>query len=205
MKSTSRMTVHTLRSALHELLEPKRLLSCREILARPCPIPKVPGIYAWYFRQIPGVPTAGRHTVQGLKLLYIGISPCRPSLLDRRRVQSIRRRIRYHARGNAEGSTLRLSLGCLLSRPLRVALRRVGSGKRMTFGPGEKRLTKWMLDNAFVAWSSLPAPWNIEHSVIARLTLPLNIRRNTHPFSARLSALRSRAKARARRLPISYR
>ena len=39
-------------------------------------------------------------------------------------------RIRYHFRGNAEGSTLRLTLGCLLIKPLGIELRRVGSGKR---------------------------------------------------------------------------
>jgi hypothetical protein len=43
--------------------------------------------------------------------------------------QSLRTRIRYHFRGNAAGSTLRLSLGCLLG----LALRRVGSGARMTY------------------------------------------------------------------------
>ena len=46
----------------------------------------------------------------------------------------------YHYRGNAEGSTLRLTLGCLLSVELDTVLRRVRSGKRTTFGPQEARL-----------------------------------------------------------------
>jgi hypothetical protein len=43
--------------------------------------------------------------------------------------------------GNAEGSTLRLSSGCILAEQLGIQLRRVGSGKRLTFGTGEQRLS----------------------------------------------------------------
>jgi hypothetical protein len=53
-------------------------------------------------------------------------------------------RNRYHYRGNAEGSTLRLTLGCLLSSSLGLRLRRVGSGKRLTFADGEARLSESM-------------------------------------------------------------
>ena len=42
------------------------------------------------------------------------------------------RRIQYHMRGNAEASTLRLTLGCLLAEELDIELRRVGHGKRLT-------------------------------------------------------------------------
>jgi len=46
--------------------------------------------------------------------------------------------MRDHFTGNAEGSTLRLTLGCLLSETLNIKLRRVGRGKRHTFtNPGE--------------------------------------------------------------------
>jgi len=45
----------------------------------------------------------------------------------------MRERIPYHYKGNAEGSTLRLTLGCPLSEELDIELRRVGSGKRVTF------------------------------------------------------------------------
>jgi hypothetical protein len=45
-------------------------------------------------------------------LQYVGIAPrhMRPRVSR----QSLRTRIRYHFRGNAAGSTLRLTLGCLL-------------------------------------------------------------------------------------------
>jgi hypothetical protein len=41
--------------------------------------------------------------------------------------------IKDHYTGNAEGSTLRKTLGCLLADELGIQLRRVGSGKGMTF------------------------------------------------------------------------
>jgi hypothetical protein len=55
--------------------------------------------------------------------------------------QNLRSRIKNHYRGNAESSTLRLTLGFLLSEKLGIELRRVGSGKRMTFSQGEKVLS----------------------------------------------------------------
>jgi hypothetical protein len=59
--------------------------------------------------------------------------------------QTIRSRIRYHYTGNAEGSTLRLTLGSLLGSELGLALRRVGSGRRMTSTyEGESLLSAWM-------------------------------------------------------------
>ncbi|MFF3911407.1 GIY-YIG nuclease family protein [Streptomyces sp. NPDC001848] len=52
--------------------------------------------------------------------------------------QNLRKRVRYHYRGNAAGSTLRLTLCCLLG----LELRRVGSGNRLTFGKsGEASLS----------------------------------------------------------------
>lgn len=64
----------------------------------------VPGIYNWHFLDSPG---AG---LEAGRLLYIGISPQR--MRSRASTQDMRKRIRYHFRGNAAGSTLRLTLGC---------------------------------------------------------------------------------------------
>lgn len=80
----------------------------------------------------------------------MGISPKRPPTNGRPPSrENLQSRIRYHFRGNAEGSTLRLTLGCLLG----LELRRVGSGKRLTFAAGEARLTQWLADNARVCWT----------------------------------------------------
>ncbi|MBL7258272.1 hypothetical protein JKJ07_28590 [Actinoplanes sp. LDG1-01] len=138
-------------------------------------------------------------------LLYVGISPKAPPTNGRAPSrQTIRSRIRNHYRGNAEGSALRLTLGCLLADQLDLRLRRVGSGTRMTFGPdGERRLAEWMADHASVVWVVSASPWEIEHEAIRSLVLPLNLdqNRDSH-FHGQLSALRAEQKTRARTLPI---
>jgi hypothetical protein len=62
-----------------ELLSPRRLFTRDQVLARPCPIPAEPGVYAWYFDKIPaGVPVDGCNSVGAHTLLYVGISPKAP-------------------------------------------------------------------------------------------------------------------------------
>ncbi|MFI1843303.1 GIY-YIG nuclease family protein [Streptomyces microflavus] len=121
-------------------------------------------------------------------------------MANRTSTQSLRKRVRYHYRGNAAGSTLRLTLGCLLG----LELRRVGSGKRMTFGKaGEAALSQWMADNARVSWVEQDEPWTSESQLISRLDLPLNLDQNGHnAFHSRLKELRAQARQRARELPI---
>jgi hypothetical protein len=77
-------------------------------------------------------------------------------------------------RGNAEGSTLRRSLGCLLSDELGIELRRVGSGKLFTFSTGEERLSQWMADNARVIWHVCDETWKLEPKLISAVSLPVS-------------------------------
>jgi hypothetical protein len=88
-----------------------------------------------------------------------------------------RERLRSHYCGNAEGSTLRRTLGCLLSTELNICLRRVGTGSRYTFtNPGEQALDQWMDQHAFVTWIEAEKPWLIEHHLLrSGLWLPLNM------------------------------
>ena len=118
--------------------------------------------------------------------------------------QTLASRIRYHYNGNAEGSTLRLTLGCLLRDELGLDLRRVGSGRRLTFTvEGEQRLSAWMSDHALVVWTETPQPWLLEVKLLRELVLPLNLDGNRHhPFRERLSALRKAARVRARAFPV---
>src|SRR5690349_422197 len=127
----------------HMFLSPARLWSRTEVLVRACPVPREAGVYAWYFREVPpGVPTDECVRAHGATLLYVGISPKAPPANGRPPSrQRLRNRIRYHFRGNAWGSTLRLTLGCLLADSLGIELRRVGSGKRRTFADGERTLS----------------------------------------------------------------
>lgn len=111
-----------------QLLKPPHLYTREEALSRPSPVPRVSGIYAWYFDEVPpGVDVRGCHSVSGGVMLYVGIAP--KELFRNGRppsAQTLWNRIRYHCRGNAYGSTLRLTLGCHLAGRLGVALRRVG-------------------------------------------------------------------------------
>jgi hypothetical protein len=149
-------------NAEDEFFQRTRLCSRAEIVADPCPVPGSPGVYAWFFREIPPqVPTAG----------------C--------------------GRTNAEGSTVRMTLGCLLSDTLGIRLQRLGN--RFTFGAGEAVLSEWIGRNAFVSWTLDPEPWLLEDRLIASLDLPLNLQGNgRHPFYPILKKIRPRAKAAAR-------
>ena len=183
------------------LTNPPILHSRSTILSQPCPVPQDRGLYAWFFKKIPpSVPIDGCVVKDGMTLLYVGISP-----KNETSTQNLRKRITNHYRGNAEGSTLRLTLGTLLLEQSDFPLRRVGSGKRMTFTHlGEQWLDEWMDENAFVAWVKHQAPWEVESEIFEDLSLPLNIQDNDHnSFAKKLSAMRSKAKKQAREMPIA--
>lgn len=175
------------------LVTPELLWSAKDVLVRPSPIPATSGVYGWHFRQAPC--TELPHG----QLLYVGIAP--RHMKTRASAQNLRTRVRYHFRGNAAGSTLRLTLGCLLG----LELRRVGSGGRLTFcRAGEARLSQWMAENAQVCWVEDPEPWTTESELIAQLDLPLNLDQNRHnDFHSHLKELRAQARQRARELPVT--
>ncbi|WP_203700824.1 GIY-YIG nuclease family protein [Asanoa iriomotensis] len=171
------------------------------MLARPGPVPAAAGVYAWYFPVVPSlVPVEGCHRFGGATLLYVGISPKAPAMNGRPPSrQTIRQRIRYHFRGNAYGSTLRLTLGSLLADELGIRLTRVGSGTRLTFDAGEARLTEWMAANARVVWTVVDRSWDVEHELIRSLELPLNLAQDKrHPFHRTLSRLVAEQRNQAR-------
>jgi hypothetical protein len=159
----------------------------------------------WYFAEAPpAVPTDDCHRHAGKVLLYAGISPKAPPKNGKPpSKQNLQKRIQYHMNGNAEGSTLRLTLGVLLAPLLNIQLRRVGSGRRSTFSYGEEALSEWLDKNAYVAWIVHEMPWEIEPAFISAVSLPLNIDHNrSHPFCGTLRSARSEAKRIARELPI---
>ncbi|MFC7614932.1 GIY-YIG nuclease family protein [Actinokineospora soli] len=95
-----------MRDLLSELQRPFRLWSHDEIFGEPCPVPAEGGTYGWHFT------TAPHPALDAGRLLYIGVSP--GSATSR---ETLRSRIKYHFRGDAEGSTVRLTVGCLLGFP----------------------------------------------------------------------------------------
>lgn len=182
---------------------PERTYSRTEVMSKPTPVPAVNGVYFWWFKEIPpGVPAEGCITCDGYTLLYVGISPDRRGKPNSR--SNLRKRIKTHYSGNAAGSTLRRTLGVLLSGISCFPLRRVGSGSRMTFThPGEQWLDAWMEKNAKVHWIPVEAPWELEDMLIASIPLPLNIQGNGHDFKITLSGMRSQATAEARLMEIA--
>jgi hypothetical protein len=182
---------------------PEKTYSRTEVMSKPTPIPAVNGVYFWWFKEIPpGVPTEGCITCDGYTLLYVGISPDQRGKPNSR--SNLRKRIKTHYSGNAAGSTLRRTLGVLLSGVSSFPLRRVGSGSRMTFThPGEQWLDAWMEKNARVHWIPVEAPWELEDTLIASIPLPLNIQGNSHHFRMTLSGMRSQAAADARMMEIA--
>jgi len=191
---------------LAALLQPEHLQG-PSVLSPPSPVPRVPGIYAWYFAEVPpGVPILDCHQALNHTLLYVGIAPKQTrGATTKPSERTLHCRLVDHFRGNAEGSTLRLTLGCLLSDLLGIQLRRVGSGRRSTFtNVGEQVLDAWMAQNARVVWVTTDSPWEIEKVLLASLSLPLNLQGNKHPFVPVLKQLRKAARDRAKMLPIVH-
>jgi hypothetical protein len=168
-----------------------------EILARPCPIPATAGVYGWLFATIPpGIDAGGTVERDASRLLYVVISPGRPTSS-----QTLRSRLRAHCRGDAYGSTLPLTVGCLLADELGIELRRIGGGARETFGAGEAVLSEWIARNMRVSFREDDEPWVAEAAIIGALDLPLNIEQNAHdPQRDFVRELHRRCKDHARRL-----
>jgi len=185
-----------------QLLSPDRLYTASEIGIRPCPVPATAGVYAFYFNEPPpGIDSKDCHRHDQHALLYVGIAPSRvPSK------SHLRKRLQTHYFGNAEGSTLRQTLGCLLSEQLAIKLRRVGSGTTYTFtNPGEQVLDDWMRKHAFVTWVETSAPRELEDYLLssAGLRLPLNLQGNPWQEAVTIvSAIRSKARQLADQLEI---
>jgi len=184
--------------------KPERVYSCADVLGSSVPVPAQGGVYGWWFRQVPTLVVAdGCCQHEALRLLYVGISPNRPAGNGRPpNGQSLRDRIKYHYTGNAEGSTLRKTLGCILADELGIQLRRVGSGNRMTFAEGEQKLSAWMAENAHVSWIVRDRPWELEDDLIAALDLPLNLQGNPRNRFHSVRRVRARCVAQARALPV---
>lgn len=189
------------------LLAPDHLRDAEGLASVSGKAPRKPGIYAWYFDVIPpGIDASNCHRCGAFALLYCGISPKKPPTNGRPPSRAhLAQRLRTHFGGNAAGSTLRLTLGCLLEAELGIVLRRVGNTGRQTFtNPGEQQLDQWLRAHARVAWAEHPHPWEVEEALLASgLPLPLNIGGNPcAAFAAPLSALRRAARARAMELPL---
>ncbi len=171
------------------------------VLSKNSSCPRSNGIYAWYFKdglfKLPNQKSISRH--KNYSILYIGIAPSRLTSKS-----NIRKRIFNHFRGTAYGSTLRLSLGVLLSNKSKFILRRIKNKKMIRFtDEGEDWIDNWLEKNSLVSWFENPQPWKIEKNLINQLYLPLNIQGNlNNAFKSTLIDLRKKARERAMNLAI---
>ncbi|MFZ2300449.1 MAG: hypothetical protein WAW10_01105 [Gallionella sp.] len=176
------------------LLEPSHLYFYQELAK----VPKKRGVYAWYFREVPPhVPIEKCRKFENHTLLYVGQAS----------KQTLHDRIRNHYCGKACSSTLRLTIGCLLSEELKIQLHCIGSSENKFKFDNEEKLSIWMKQNAFVVWIEDSDPRKLEKEIITdpNFSLPLNLANNhAHPFHETLSSIRRECKtlARKRRLEL---
>jgi hypothetical protein len=175
-----------------------RIMSLRD-LEKHSP-PTSPGLYAWWFEKrviqklLPKIRLAGypEYSVGWIfkkkwNLLYIG----RGSNLKRRILD-------YHFHGDADVSSLRMSLGCILVMELKICLWKrphPSEGEYgYTFGDeGEEKLSRWMAENAWVRWGETPDHDAEEKKYIRQYAPLLNMDDNPHLFRP-LKDLRSELK-----------
>jgi hypothetical protein len=164
--------------------------SIPSLLRHPDRIPDVPGVYAALFPQ-------------GIELLarwgYFSLDSRPPSTIDDHpgldvgmtAKLGIAQRIDNHIRGDARVSSLRMSLGALLRKRLRLSAVTAPRKTYFHFGDGEARLSSWMADNVLIGIHACDDPATLERSLIHDGVFPLNITdRRAHPFSRQLVAKR---------------
>jgi hypothetical protein len=151
--------------------------------------PSAPGFYAWWSAQgvIAGAPHHPHPERPELGLLYVGISPARPS--SRGGIRS--RALGQHVRGNTSSSTFRFVLASLLREELALTPRR--SASKIVLDNGDNyRLRQWQLKHLSLTWCVRERPWEVEGEVIALMEPPLNSSGNRgHPFYSRVSSARA--------------
>lgn len=185
--------------------KPETLWTLKDL--RKSPPPEQPGLYGWYFKEIPAPLTkrkfrhrgkcrvrARRWLFQKWTLLYIGRAET--SLCERIVDEHF---TGVSVRGKAM-STLRFSLGCLLAKTdPRIGLVRYDSDQYGWGCDGEQVLSDWMARNCRVAWYEASAydpaerlaVEEAECQAIETYDVALNIAHNReHPFCETLKGLR---------------
>jgi hypothetical protein len=180
--------------AAERILYPLTLHSASDVRTAPAS----PGVYGWWMRKDAlNVPDAPYQEQDGHQLLYVGISPRKPSAAGRVSKSTLRERLVTHATKDASRSTLRRTLGVLLTEEVGLTLG-VHSG-REHYGPkGEALISRWLIENARVAWAVDPRPWVAEDELLEDATLALNLDGRSDAFARSISDRRRAALAAAR-------
>lgn len=180
--------------AAERILNPLTLHSTADVHNAPAS----PGVYGWWMRKgALNVPDAPYQEQDGHQLLYVGISPRKPSAAGRVSKSTLRERLVTHATKDASRSTLRRTLGVLLTDELGLNLG-VHNG-REHYGPqGEALISRWLIENARIAWAVDPRPWVAEDELLEDATLALNLDGRSDAFARSISDRRRAALAAAR-------
>lgn len=146
------------------------------------------------------MPVAEYQWHNGYELLYTGISPRKPSAAGTVSRGNIKSRLNAHANRDASRSTLRRTLGTLLAEQLGLRLG-LYNGREHYAHDGERFITRWLRENAKVAWVVDPQPWEVERELLENAVLALNVQGRTDAFATSISDQRRIAGARARSSP----
>lgn len=64
-------------------------------------------------------------------------------------------------------------------------------------------LDRWLATHAHIAFAAVERPWEVEATLLSRMSLPLNLSGNgAHAFVAALSRMRATARREAAALPV---
>jgi hypothetical protein len=163
---------------LESLSKPERLYSWHELNATTVALAG-PGAYAFWFKKLPGVPIEDCLALDGYYLCYVGVA----------NGQTLFSRLHKHFCETASVSTLRLTIGCLLSMPLQRA------GKAEVRFVSECTLSEWLQREARISFIGTTEPHAVEAAAVQSLSLPLNLKGNRqHSFYPQLAAIRRTAK-----------
>ncbi|MBN9470666.1 MAG: hypothetical protein J0J10_18020 [Bosea sp.] len=168
----------------HELIEQRPMLSLDEIKRRRADIPMSPGVYAWFFDTALGFGTEPLFRREGRFLLYAGIG------------DPLRQRLLNHCRNSSGSSTMRRSLGVLLTTELGLQARRYGVRQKLAFErASELLLTDWLAAHARVVWVPFEQAGELERLLISHYRPPLCLDGNAGEHATYLKRLRAQSRA----------
>ena len=176
-----------------KLLRTGKLHAFNEIAEASKEVAGKPGIYSWWFKEVPPViPIEGTIIRENKWLLYVGIGG------------DLRKRLKNHLAPRCSSSTLRYSLAATLADNLDIQGTYRLSGKKKTkkillLKDGEQKLTEWMGTNAYVSWVVCDDPRAIELKLLEGKTdgaarFPINMTRLSGEFRHELRAFRKKLK-----------
>lgn len=166
-----------------------------DILKNNIKVPKAKGIYAWYFNELPPyIPAKKYIKIDGWTLLYVGIAGDTPESSA-----TLHSRIKGMHLGNGGESSLRDSLGALLTKKLAIRPTKRGDSTRFMDEDGEK-LTDWLRSHAQLNFLTDSFPWEVEDHILADYghLLPLNSSKNkNNGFRKELKKIKADCKSNA--------